>query len=184
MILQLLVAMAPHIQELVEAGFDKQLAVMEVSGNELRVVAVVRNMILLVEVVNYKLEEVRVMGVACNKLGEVVMVRVVVESTLHTVVVVGVVLYMAEVKVEVESELEEVGSKHEVAVVVAISKDRLEVVENAVAAVENEVVEVVMNNVVVEASYSSKELVVEGKTTEVVEVVNMVVEVVATSHNM
>ena len=47
MTLLLPVAMAPHIQELVVAGFHKQLAVMVVgvNGNELMVVAVVRNML-------------------------------------------------------------------------------------------------------------------------------------------
>ena len=60
-----------------------------------------------VAVVIYKLEvvEVKVMGVACNEL------EVVVASTLHTVVEVEVVLYMEEVKVVVENELEEVGNK-------------------------------------------------------------------------
>ncbi|KAE8734869.1 NAC domain-containing protein 77 [Hibiscus syriacus] len=55
-------------------------------------------------------EEVKVMGAACNKLGNVVIV----ESTLHMVVVVEVVLYMEEVRVVVESELEHIGNKLEV----------------------------------------------------------------------
>ena len=62
--------------------------------------------------------------------------------------------------------------------------DKLVEEENVVAAVENVVV-VAVNNGVVVGSYSSKELVVVGKTKEVEEVVNLVVEVeVGTSRNM
>lgn len=123
------------------------------------------------------------MGVAYNEQEVVVMATavVVVESTLHRVVEVEVVLYMVEVKVVVENGLEEVGNKQEV-VEAAISMDKLVVEVNGVAVGESVVV-VEVNNWVVVGSYSSKELAVVGKTMEVVEVVNLVAEVVGTSRN-
>ncbi|KAK5829858.1 hypothetical protein PVK06_013651 [Gossypium arboreum] len=125
---------------------------------------------------------VKVMGAACNELGEVAMGMVVVASTLRMVVVaVEEVLYMVEVKVEVESEPKEVGNKQGVAATVVINMDKL--VEGSGEAVVENVVGVGVNDVVVEGSYSSKELVAAGRTIEGVEVVNLVVEV-GTSHNI
>ncbi|TYI79471.1 hypothetical protein E1A91_D05G024500v1 [Gossypium mustelinum] len=130
---------------------------------------------------------VKVMGVACNELGEAAMGMVVVASTLRMVVVaVEEVLYMVEVKVVVESEPEEVGNKQGAAAA-EINMDKLEgsveaVVENVVGVGVNDVA-VEVTDVVVEGSYSSKELVAAGRTMEGVEVVNLVVEV-GTSHNI
>ncbi|TYH68982.1 hypothetical protein ES332_D05G025700v1 [Gossypium tomentosum] len=130
---------------------------------------------------------VKVMGVACNELGEAAMGMVVVASTLRMVVVaVEEVLYMVEVKVVVESEPEEVGNKQGAAEAAVINMDKLEgsveaVVEKVGVGVNDVAVEV--TDVVVEGSYSSKELVAEGRTMEGVEVVNLVVEV-GTSHNI
>lgn len=114
----------------------------------------------------YKLEVVegKVMGVACNELGVMVMaveveVMMGVESTLHMVVEAEAVLYMVEVKVVEESELEGVGNKQEVAV---ISMDKLVVEVNVVAVVVS-VVAVEVNNEAVVGSYSSKELVEVGE---------------------
>ncbi|TYG66745.1 hypothetical protein ES288_D05G025100v1 [Gossypium darwinii] len=131
---------------------------------------------------------VKVMGVACNELGEAAMGMVVVASTLRMVVVaVEEVLYMVEVKVVVESEPEEVGNKQGAAAAAVINMDKLEgsveaVVENVVGVGVNDVA-VEVTDVVVEGSYSSKELVAAGRTMEGVEVVNLVVEV-GTSHNI
>ena len=133
---------------------------------------------------------VKVMEVVCNELGVGVMVMVVgvgvMACTLHTVLVVVVVevaQYMEEGMVVVVSELEEVGNKQEVVVVVEISMDKLVEEVNVVGVVEN-VQEVAVNGVAVAGSYSSKELVEVGKTMEVVEGVNLVVEEVETSHSI